>query len=222
MYLLSALHGHGDVGLAGRERRAHRVQAGHEGAVAERLQDALAHARHDAHVRDDVGRVGELDADLGDPGADRTHAEGDHVQRAAAHAAVEEPAQRPLHLRGLAPVVVRAGVLALLRADEGAVLDARHVGGIREHEEAVGALARIERACGAARHQQPQHLVVLGAAAVAPLHAVRAAERLDLLHPGLQGSIRRHRGSFVFFHSARKAAGAGFPGGSAERVGMGA
>ena len=37
-------------------------------------------------LTDDVGRIGELDADLGDGRADRPHAEGDDVQRAALHA----------------------------------------------------------------------------------------------------------------------------------------
>ena len=47
------------------ERRADRVHAGHELAVvAEHVERACAHAGHDPHRDDDVGRVGELDADV--------------------------------------------------------------------------------------------------------------------------------------------------------------
>ena len=65
------------------------VQARHEVAVARRAcpAPASAHAGHDAHVGDDVGRIGDLDADVGDVGSHRTHAERDHVHRAPLHAA---------------------------------------------------------------------------------------------------------------------------------------
>ena len=44
------------------------VQAGHEVVAASPscVERDLAHARHDAHVGDDVGAVGDLDADLGE------------------------------------------------------------------------------------------------------------------------------------------------------------
>jgi hypothetical protein len=80
-----------DIGLAFCERHADRVHAGHELAVgAEHVVDGLAHARHDAHVDRHVGRVGQFDADMGDRRAQRAHRERHHVQRAAAHAAVEQ------------------------------------------------------------------------------------------------------------------------------------
>ena len=95
MYLLSALHGQGDVG-AGCPRAARPPSAAlHELAVrAEHVEHLRADARHDVHVGDDVRRVGELDADLGDRRADRAHAVGDHVERAALHRAGEEAGQR--------------------------------------------------------------------------------------------------------------------------------
>ena len=44
---------------------AERVKAGDEvRGAAEPVERGLAHARHDAHVGDDVGAVGDLDADL--------------------------------------------------------------------------------------------------------------------------------------------------------------
>ena len=48
MYLWSLLHGHGDVALADRERRADRMHARHERAVAaEHVVHRAAHARHE-------------------------------------------------------------------------------------------------------------------------------------------------------------------------------
>ena len=66
MYLFSALQGQGTSFWPGLERCTHGVQAGHELAVAEGVEHLLPHARHDAHVGDDVGRVGDLDADVRD------------------------------------------------------------------------------------------------------------------------------------------------------------
>ena len=84
---------------AGRERRADRMHAGHEVAVAaEHVVHRAAHARHDAHADHDVGAVGDLDADVRDRAADRPHRERHDVHRAAAHAAVEQVAQRRAHL----------------------------------------------------------------------------------------------------------------------------
>ena len=80
----------------------------------------------------DVGRVGELDADLGDRRAERAHRERHDVHRAAAHrAARTAPCSVVAHLGRVAPVVGRAGVLLALGADERAVLDARDVARVR-------------------------------------------------------------------------------------------
>ena len=69
---------------------------------------------------------------------------GNDVHRAAPHAAVEQAAQRAAHLARIDPVVGRAGVLASRGADEGAVLDARHVAGIRAGQVAVPAALRVQ------------------------------------------------------------------------------
>ena len=114
--------GPGDIGLAGFQRGAHRVEAGNEvaeavalvgggagGLVFEALEDVGAHVGHDAHVDDHVGAVGDLDADLGERGIERAHAERDHIHRAALHAAVEFSIQLGAHFGGIGPVVGRAG-----------------------------------------------------------------------------------------------------------------
>ena len=61
------------------------VQARHELAAVllERVHRHLAHARHDAHIGDDVGAIGDLDADLGVRRASGAHQVGDDVHRAA-------------------------------------------------------------------------------------------------------------------------------------------
>ena len=130
----------GDVLLAGEERRANRVQAGNELAVrAEIVEHRLAHARHQAHVDHDIRGVGDFDADLANRRIERSHGEGNHVHRSSLHAAVEETKQGILHLRGLGPIVGRAGFIACLRADERAVLHARNVARMRTGEVATGA-----------------------------------------------------------------------------------
>ena len=134
-----------DVLLALLERRADGVDARDEVAVlAEVVEDLLARARHDVHVHDDVGRVGDLDAVLGDRVADRAHRERDHVHRAALHAALVALEHELLHGLGLHPVVRRARVDLLLRADERAALDARDVALVRAGEVAARALLFVE------------------------------------------------------------------------------
>jgi hypothetical protein len=93
--------GPGHILLARGQRRTNTVHAGHELAVlAQHLQHRLAHAGHDALVDDHIGRVGDLDADVGDRRAQRPHAERDDVHGAPAHAAVEALLQQFAHLPG--------------------------------------------------------------------------------------------------------------------------
>ena len=80
--------------LALGERGAERVQAGDEVAVvAEHVERVAAHPGHDPHRGRDVGRVGELDADVRDRRAERAHRERHDVHRAALHRALEEVAR---------------------------------------------------------------------------------------------------------------------------------
>ena len=93
--------------------------------------DRQTDACHDPHVHDDVRRVGELDAELGHRRTDRPHAEGEDIHRAARHAAGEHPSQLAAHLKWVLPIIVWTGRLLGLGANEGTILDARHVGGVR-------------------------------------------------------------------------------------------
>ena len=68
-----------------------RVEAFDERGVRslslELVESDLAHAGHDPHVRNDVRRVGDLDADLGDVRSRRAHDERHDIHRAAFHGA---------------------------------------------------------------------------------------------------------------------------------------
>jgi len=169
------------------ERRADGVHARHEVAVvAKHLERARAHAGHDPHRDRDVGGVGELDPDVRDVRPERAHAERDHVHRATAHAALEQTRERLAHLGRVAPVVRRARVLLALRADEGAVLDARDVGRVGQREVGVGPLGvreALERAGVDERLAEP---VVLLGRSVAPVDLVRLGQCCDLFHPGAE------------------------------------
>ncbi len=63
----------------GRQGLPDGVQTVDKVAGVELIQRVLSHACHDAHARDDVGRVSELDPDLGQWRPERTHAERNHV-----------------------------------------------------------------------------------------------------------------------------------------------
>ena len=174
------------VGAIG-ERGADRVHARDEVAVgAEVLEGAGAHAGHDPHVDHDVGRVGDLDPDMGLVRPQRPHGERHDVHRAVLHGAVEELAHLGAHRGRVAPVVRRPGVALVLRADVGAVLDAGHVGGFRPSEVAVGALGLIEALEGAGVDELLAERLVLLGRPVAPVDARGLGQGGDLLDPGLQ------------------------------------
>ena len=184
------------VGGRGRRQRvADGVHAAHEVlAVAERLPDRVADARHDVHVGDGIGAVSDHDADAGDRRADRAHRVRDHVHGAARHGAVVELGQRLLHLGGVEPVVGRPGVVLRFRADIGLVLDASDVLGIGADENRVRTLLRVEPDGRAAIDQRLQHRLVFFFRAVAPIDVVRLEQGLRLVDERehlLVGGLRR-------------------------------
>ena len=147
------------------------------------LERRASHARHDRHVDDDVGAVGDLHAAARIGRVDRAHAVRHDVQRAALHAALEQLAHlRVRFVRGH-PVVVRAGVVAILRADEGQVLDARHVRRVRVGDVAAGKGSLVELLELAGLLERLLQARQLGRRPVAPLDLVRGGELADGLDP---------------------------------------
>ncbi len=147
-------------------------------SAAEHVEHRRAHAGHDPHARDDVRRVGDLDADVGDRRAERAHAEGHDVHRAAAHAAVEEPVQRsPCISRGSHPVVRRAGV-ALRRGCRRRCgpRRARRRSGRSGRGSCSGASSSfsLTNVPDSTSRSHMRRVLLLGA--VAPVHGVRLAE----------------------------------------------
>ena len=117
---------------------ADRVQAAHERTFAlDPRQRRGAHAGHDPHVGDDVRRIGDLDAATRQRRIDRAHAVRDHVHRAAAHAAGEQLVHLLMAVGRRHPVVVGAGIVLVAGADEGEVLDAGDIVGVRAVQPAV-------------------------------------------------------------------------------------
>ena len=180
-----------DVGLARLERRADRVQAGHERrVVAEAGQRLRAGAGHDVHRGDDVGRVGDLDAELRHLGGERAHAVGDDVHRAAAHRPAVEVGHQDLHLVRGHPVVGDAGVALVHRADVGAVLDPGDVGRVGDGVERVRLLAGFSRVNVPARPAVGDPGPLLGRA-VDPHDPVGLGQLSGLANPGEQPRVRR-------------------------------
>ena len=186
----------GHIFLSGLQRSTHRVQAGDEVAVAvalgvaaalglvlQTLENLSAHDGHDAHVGHNVSRVRDLDADHGKGRIKRAHAERNHVHGTALHAAIEELVEDGLHLSRSLPVVGRAGILLLLRADEGTLLHTRHVGRGGTSQEAVRTLLGVQANEGALLDQHVAQLGVLFLGSVAPVDRVGFAELANLLDP---------------------------------------
>ena len=195
MYLFVGVARPGDVLDALRQRHPDRVHARDELAVgAERVQGDLAHAGHDPHVRDDAGRVGDLDADVGDRRAERAHRERHDVHRPPLHAAVEQAVELLAHLGGIGPVVRRPRVVLVRGADERAVLDTRDVARVGAREVRVGALGVGKLQERAVVDELLGEAVVLLRGAVAPMDVLGLRQRGDLLDPRDQLLIRRRHG----------------------------
>ncbi len=173
-----------DVGLSGTQRCADAVHARHKRPIAaEHLEYSLAHAGHDAHVGHHIGRVGQLDADMSDRGAERTHRERHDVQGAATHATIEQAMQGGAHFGRGHPIIGRAGVFLPGGTDESAVFDARHVRRVGASQIAVRTLVVVQSGHGAACHHLGAQAIVFSFGAVTPVDAVRLGQGRDFGDP---------------------------------------
>ena len=175
--------------MARREGRSDRMQTRHPVVIAKRVECALAHTGHDAHVCGDVRRVGELYANMGDRRTERTHAEWNHVHRATSHRCGEEPGHFFAHIGWITPVVVRASIDRVCGADERAVFDACDVTRVGVRPIAVRSFGFIELGEGAGVHECLAEPLVFICAAVAPIDAVRRHDRGPLVDPLLKTRV---------------------------------
>ena len=172
------------INLALFERNAHGVNGGNPGCTfSDEVHCSRAHAGHDAHVADNVGGVGDLDAELRDRTAQRAHGEGDHVHRAALHGAGELLLEDGLHFGRVCPVVGRAGVLFLFGADERTGLDACNVRGLGASKEGVRALLFVELGEHASLNHERGQAIPLFLRTIGELDGVRRRQRGDLSNP---------------------------------------
>ena len=169
---------------ARRVELAGRVQALDEIFVFfDAFQRWFAYPRHEIHVRDDVGAIGDFHAATGIRRIDGTHAVRDHVHRAAAHATRETRLHERLGLCGRLPIVVGACVDGVFGANVRQVLDSRDVFGVRAMQVAarIGALVELDE--GAVVEHFIEQLAILLIGAVAPVNPVGASQLGDLSNP---------------------------------------
>ena len=148
---------------------------------------SVSDPRHDAHADDDIGGVGDLDAEHRLVGVQAAHHEGDDVHRPPAHRAPVEVGHRAAHLVGVHPVVGGPRVGLVAAADERAALDAGDVRGVGGAPEAVDLLGETDE--GARGDQSPGQLLVLRLAAVDPADRVRLRQLGHLADPGEQRGV---------------------------------
>src|SRR5208283_4892277 len=207
--VLEVVAGPGNVLLPGLERHADGVHAGNDAMdpLVDLGEDGRADARHDAHVDDDIGGVGQFDADLRHGRAERPHGKREDVHGAALLAAGEELLDPLAHDIGVFPVVGGAGVVLGERADECALLDARDVGGRGAGVKAAWPLLIVEREEGDGLYELVAEEVVLLLSAGDPVDALGLGEFGHLFDPanemsvggrGSGGGLGRHRSEFIF------------------------
>jgi hypothetical protein len=146
-------------------------------------EDGQTDARHDAHVDDDVRRIGELHADLRHGRIDGAHAEREHIHGAAAHGAIKERLELAAHLEGVDPVVGGAGGIARERADEGAIFHAGDVACVRAGVIAPRPEILIELDESAGGDHLGAQRVVLFLRAIDPVDIGGAGKLRHFFHP---------------------------------------
>ena len=163
---------------------AGRVQALHEATfTTNALECRPTRAGHQHHVDDNVGAVGDLDATTRIGRIDRAHAIRHHIERATLHATFEERLHLRFRFAGRHPVVVRTGIILVLGADEGEMLDAGNVRRMRAREETVGVVLFVELHEFAARLQLAHELLVFGIRTIAPVDAFGLGELANRSNP---------------------------------------
>jgi hypothetical protein len=178
--LLREVHDEAAVG----RQVAERVQSGHEVlGAAELVERGLPHACHQAHVRDHVGAVGDLDAHAAEGRPERAHHVRHDVERPALHRPVEEREHPLARFIGRHPVVGGPRALAGAAGDERQVLGARDVGRVAAVQVGPGSLLRVQPLQRSVRQHHVHEAGVLRIPAVAPDHAVRAQRPLHLSDP---------------------------------------
>ena len=183
--------GPGHVGCTSREWRPDGMDRRNEVAGPYDLgQGGLAHAGHDPHVDHDVGRIRDLDAKPADRRANGSHRERDDVHRATAHRAREQALQRLAHLARVLPVVGRAGILFLRRADEGPVLNAGNVGWVGSGQETVRFELRVQADERARVDEELGQPIVLSLRSVTPVDGVRFRQGRNVVHPANHRMLR--------------------------------
>ena len=200
--VLLIIAGPARVFLTGLKRNADGVNGGNpHAALIDEVHGSSTHAGHDAHVDNDVGRVGDLNTELGDGATKGTHGEGNHVHGATLHGTRELLVQGGLHFLGVGPVVGRARILFLLTADEGTGLNTRNVGRLGASKEGVGALLLVELGEHATLDHLRGQAIPLFLGAVAELDGVRGGQRSDFSNPldDIFGSVGRSRRTNVLF-----------------------
>ena len=174
---------------------ARGVQALHKATLArDALERRAARAGHQDHVDDHIGAVGDFDAAARVGRIDGPHAVGDHIERAALHAAFEEPQHLGLGVGGRHPVVVRAGVFPVGGADEGQVLDTSDIRRMRAGEEAVGVMRLVELLQFAARFEFGDQAAALVVGPFTPVDPFGLCELPYRGHPLAHGGGHRGQG----------------------------
>ena len=153
------------------------------GLIAQLIKSGLSHTGHDVHVQNDIGRVGQLNADFGERGTDRTHAVGDDIHGAALHTAVIQLFELFIHDLRVFPVVGRACILFVSGADIGSAFNTRDIVDRSAVQQASREFLLVELLHLPDRDRKVTQLLELLLAAVNPDHLVRFDKRFHFLNP---------------------------------------
>ena len=121
------------------------VEALYKVAVgAYRVEHLPAHAGHDAHIQNNIDRVGHFNAVAREGRAYDAHGIGNDVHRPAVHGAAGDLVCKFVRLPGVHPVVVGTRVIAVFSANKGSVLHSCNVVHLSAVKVAIGQKAVVQ------------------------------------------------------------------------------
>ncbi len=91
--------------------------------IAKSFDRDLTHARHDPHIKHNIFRIGNLEADFRQRRIRRAHDVGNDKQRASSHRAFQKAAKFGVRFSRLRPIVGGTGLFLRRRTDERELLD---------------------------------------------------------------------------------------------------
>ena len=175
------------VAFTGSQRFADGVDTRNEFSVlAQDFQNTCSDTGHGVHVNNNVGGVGQLDADFGNSRTERSHRVRDNIHDASVHTSFVQPHHGFLQFFRIDPVVCGTGIFLFFGSNIGSGFDTGNVGNVGTEQQTVRSFGCAQSGGQTAFDHFIGQTAVFGSCAVTPVNAFRFANGCPFVNPGEQ------------------------------------